>query len=73
MTRRSVLLAVLLLLAAAGAIAAALGAPWFFSLAYWQEGGVGTSRSEVVRNLGLAFIALGALIVGSMRAWSAHR
>ncbi len=73
---------VLRLLVAAGAFAAALAAPWFFSWAYWQEvftlmywqkGGVGTSRSEVVRNLGLAFIALGALIVGSIRAWSAHR
>ena len=82
MTRKSVLLAVLLLLVAAGAIAAALAAPWFFSWAfwqevftfkYWQEGGDSTSRSEVFRNLGLAGIALGALIVGSIRALSAHR
>ena len=51
----------------------ALLPPSFFSFAYWQEGGVGTSRSEVFRNLGLAAIALGALIVGSIRAWSAHR
>ena len=45
-----------------------------FTLAYWQEGGEkGTSRSEVLRNFLLAAIALGALIVGSMRARSAHR
>ena len=82
MTRKTVLLAVLLLLVAAGAIAAALAAPWFFSwafwqevftLKYWQEGDDSTSRSEVFRNLGLAGIALGALIVGSTRALSAHR
>ena len=40
---------------------------------YWQEGGSDTSRSEVFRNFLLALIALGALIVGSARARSAHR
>ncbi|MCH8113319.1 MAG: pentapeptide repeat-containing protein [Proteobacteria bacterium] len=73
MTRKSVLLAVLLLLVAAGAIAAALTAPPIFSFVYWQEGDDSTSRSEVFRNLGLAGIAFGALIVGSIRALSAHR
>jgi hypothetical protein len=75
MTRLLVLLAGLVLLAAAGAGAAAGEVePPFSSWAYWQEDGDGgTSRSEVARNFLLALIALGALIVGSIRALSAHR
>ena len=42
--------------------------PW----AFWQEGSDSTSRSEVFRNLVLATIAVGALVVGSARAWSAN-
>ena len=44
-----------------------------FSWAYWQEGGTGTSRSEVFRNVGLLAAAVIGLGVGSWRAWTAHR
>ena len=73
MTRRDDLIAALVILAVAGVGMVALLPPAIFSFAYWQEGGDSTSRSEVFRNLGLAAIALGALMVGSIRAWSAHR
>ncbi len=39
-----------------------------FSWAYWQEGGSGTSRSEVFRNFGLFFVAVVALGFGIWRA-----
>lgn len=73
MSRRDDLIAALAILAIAGVGMVALLPPAIFSFAYWQEGGDNTSRSEVLRNLGLAAIALGALIVGSIRALSAHR
>ena len=43
-----------------------------FSWAYWQEGGTSTSRSEVVRNLGLLGAAVIGLGVGSWRAYTAY-
>ena len=43
-----------------------------FSWAYWQEGGSNTSRSEVVRNLGLLAAAVIGLVVGSWRAVTAY-
>ncbi|MFT6580708.1 MAG: hypothetical protein ACJAU6_001137 [Alphaproteobacteria bacterium] len=46
----------------------------FFSWEYWGANGDGkTVRSEVFRNFGLVAVALGALIVGSWRAYTANR
>ncbi len=39
---------------------------------YWQEGGK-SSRSEVVRNLGLLAVAIIGVGFGIWRAWTAHR
>ncbi|MCH7849955.1 MAG: hypothetical protein IIB53_16535 [Planctomycetes bacterium] len=49
---------------------------WKFGLlswSYWQEGGVNTSRSEVLRNVGLLGVGLVGLGFGIWRAWTAHR
>jgi uncharacterized protein YjbI with pentapeptide repeats len=47
--------------------------PNILSLAYWQEGGASTSRSEVLRNLGFLAAGVIALAVGSWRAYTAYR
>ena len=73
MTQKDDLIAALVISAVAFVGILAILPPAIFSFAYWQEGGDGTSRSEVFRNLVLALIALGALIIGSIRARSAHR
>jgi hypothetical protein len=73
MTQRDDLKAALAILAVAAVGIWAALPPTIFSWAYWQDAVDGTSRSEVFRNLALAGIALGALIVGSIRARSAHR
>ena len=54
-------------------VSAALQEPGFFSWSYWQHGGVNTSRSEVVRNLGLLAAGLIGLGVGTWRAFTAYR
>ena len=46
--------------------------PAVFSWAYWQDGGSDTSRSEVVRNLGLLAAGLIGLGVGIWRAVTAY-
>ncbi len=61
------LLTALVLLVAAGVIAAALAAAPYFSWDYWLKGG-NALRSEVVRNLGLLAAAVIGLVVGSWRA-----
>ncbi len=43
-----------------------------FSWAYWQDGGSDTSRSEVIRNLGLLAAGLIGLGVGTWRAVTAY-
>ena len=40
---------------------------------YWQKGGLNTSRSEVLRNVGLFGLALIGLGFGVWRVWTAHR
>lgn len=47
--------------------------PAVFSWAYWQEGGSNTSRSEVVRNIGLLAAGLIGLGVGTWRAYTAYQ
>jgi uncharacterized protein YjbI with pentapeptide repeats len=44
-----------------------------FSWDYWQEGGTSTSRSEVVRNLGLLAAGVIGLGFGIWRAYTAYR
>ncbi|MBI4092583.1 MAG: pentapeptide repeat-containing protein [Candidatus Kerfeldbacteria bacterium] len=43
-----------------------------FSWSYWQEGGKDTSRSEIVRNLGLLAVGIVGLVFGIWRAYTAH-
>ena len=45
----------------------------FFSWTYWQEGGRDTSRSEIVRNLGLLLLGFIGLGFGIWRAYTAYR
>lgn len=47
--------------------------PSFLSFEYWQEGGTNTSRSEVIRNLGLLAVGIVGLGFGIWRAYTAHR
>ena len=64
-----------------GAIASFAIAFWLFfpvwpewlTFAYWQQGGGTTSRSEVIRNLGLLVVAAIGLGFGVWRAITAHR
>jgi uncharacterized protein YjbI with pentapeptide repeats len=48
------------------------GEPSFWTWSYWQQGGGGASRSEIVRNLGLLAVALIALGFGIWRAITAY-
>ena len=47
--------------------------PEWVTFKYWQKGGQDTSRSEVLRNVGLLFVAMIGLAFGIWRAYTAHR
>ena len=66
---------ILLPLAILAVTAAALSSHFgFLSWTYWQEaGGTATSRSEVLRNVGLLAAGVIGLGFGVWRAWTAHQ
>lgn len=47
--------------------------PEWVSFKYWQDGGDNTSRSEVLRNVGLLIVGAIGLSFGVWRAYTAHR
>jgi len=54
------------------ALVGPMGPEWL-SFAFWQDGGVDTSRSEVLRNVGLLIVGAVGLFFGIWRAWTAHQ